>query len=141
LRPIKRGRAPAPKLRRVSATRRRWIAACAAVLLLFAQLAGTAHACVRAVTVAPHAHCHDSLPAGGADTALLCKAHCEPGSPNSASAPAADAPAAPPLLAVLDWSTPALQLADPPRRDAVALSGAPPPGAAPLYLALLVLRN
>jgi hypothetical protein len=125
----------------VSATRRRWIAACAAALLLFAQVASAAHACLHAAAAAAVAQCAGHAPADDADDALLCKAHCEPGSPKSAAAAAADAPAAPPLLAVLDWSMPALQLADPIRRDAVVHSGAPPPGAAPLYLALLVLRN
>lgn len=142
MRRIKRGAGAAPTLARVSVTRRRWIAALAAALLLFAQFSATAHACVRAA-LAPAAsgHCAEHAPADDLGATLACKAHCEPGSPNASPAPAADAPASPPLLAVLDWSATARLATEPARRLVAALSGAPPPGAAPLYLALLVLRN
>jgi hypothetical protein len=78
-----------------------------------------------------------------ADAAQLCKLHCEPANqtPLHASAPV-DAPMAPLLWAVLDWSSTARlaqQLGHTPRLGVA--SGAPPPGAAPLYLSLLVLRN
>jgi hypothetical protein len=79
----------------------------------------------------------------GTDTPQLCKLHCEPANQTTLHASASnDAPAAPLLWAVLDWSPGALphhQLGNTPRLGVV--SGAPPPGAPPLYLSLLVLRN
>jgi hypothetical protein len=79
-----------------------------------------------------------------AETPQLCKLHCEPGNQTPLHASAStDAPAAPLLFwAVLDWSATALlpqQLGNTPRLGVA--SGAPPPGAPPLYLSLLVLRN
>jgi hypothetical protein len=79
-----------------------------------------------------------------ADSPNLCKLHCEPGNQTPLHASAStDAPAAPLLCwAVLDWSSTALlpqQLGHMPRLGVA--SGAPPPGAPPLYLSLLVLRN
>lgn len=79
-----------------------------------------------------------------AESPQLCKLHCEPGSQTPLHASAStDAPAASLLCwAVLDWSSAALlpqQLGHTPRLGVA--SGAPPPGAPPLYLSLLVLRN
>jgi hypothetical protein len=79
-----------------------------------------------------------------ADSPQLCKLHCEPGNQTPLHASAStDTPAAPLLCwAVLDWSSTALlpqQLGLTPRLGVA--SGAPPPGAPPLYLSLLVLRN
>lgn len=78
-----------------------------------------------------------------ADSPQLCKLHCEPGSQTPLHASAStDAPVAPLLWAVLDWSSTALlpqQQGHLPRLGVA--SGAPPPGAPPLYLSLLVLRN
>jgi hypothetical protein len=72
----------------------------------------------------------------------LCKLHCSPASQTVQASVVLDAPSAPLLLAVLDWAPAAQLLAG----DAVLArrltpSGAAPPGAPPLYLALLVLRH
>lgn len=79
-----------------------------------------------------------------ADSPQLCKLHCEPGSQTPLHASASTDALAAPLLcwAVLDWSSTALlprQLSHTPRLGVA--SGAPPLGAPPLYLSLLVLRN
>jgi hypothetical protein len=77
-----------------------------------------------------------------ANSPQLCKLHCEPGNQTPLHASAStDAPVAPLLWAVLDWSTTALlpQQCNTPRLGVA--SGAPPPGTPPLYLSLLVLRN
>jgi hypothetical protein len=75
----------------------------------------------------------------------LCKLHCEPGNQTPLHASAStDAPAAAALLcwAVLDWSSTALLPQQPGLTPRLGVaSGAPPPGAPPLYLSLLVLRN
>ena len=135
-------------------------------MLLFAQLAASAYACPRLSPAAAHASatgpatpdtpdtpatpamaampdCHGQ-PRATMDPAQpqLCHAHCEQGSQTVSPAAAQDAPAAPLLLAVLDWSAAAMRVAAAEEGRAVmALSGAPPPGAPPLYLRLLVLRN
>ena len=126
-------------------------------VLLFAQLAASAYACPRLSPAAADALA--AIPAMPAMAAMadchgqpratmdptqpqLCQAHCEQGSQSVSPAAAQDAPAAPLLLAVLDWSAAATRVpAAVEGRATLALSGAPPPGALPLYLRLLVLRN
>jgi hypothetical protein len=85
-------------------------------------------------------------PASAMDPAQpqLCKLHCSPASQTVQASAVLDAPSAPPLLllAVLDWAPAARQLT----ADAVLVrqhvpAGAVPPGAPPLYIALLALRH
>jgi hypothetical protein len=85
--------------------------------------------------------CHDALPTT-MDPAQpqLCKAHCNPSAQTLTASVPVDLPVSPLLMAVLDWSARALAQPIAGRRFHAALSGAPPPGAAPLYLSLLVLR-
>jgi hypothetical protein len=119
----------------------RWLSGWLIVALLFMQFATAAHACP-ALPVVPH--CHDeaaSVDTPDADPAALCKAHCELGSQTVVQAPAFDAAPSQWLLAVLDWALAASIPADGPARRPGLASGAPPPGAPPLYLSLLVLRN
>jgi hypothetical protein len=71
----------------------------------------------------------------------LCKAHCDQGNQNVTPQNLPDLSTSPLLLAVLDWNEGRLAPALAAGRAPLAASGAPPPGAPPLYLALLVLRN
>ena len=126
------------------------------MVLLFTQLATAAYACpqtvadilgaTRAATAmaAEMPGCDGSMSAAmDPDQPQLCKAHCDPGAqtvnPNAPTSPADVA--SPQLLAVLDWRplTMAPQLTD--QRATQMPPGASPPGSAPLYLCLLVLRN
>ena len=130
----------------------RWLSSWLAVALLFMQLATAVHACPRqAASASPPASMAD-MPGcdiagtGLADNAssLLCRVHCQQGQQALDQSAAADLAAAPLLLAVLDWAAPTFVggagRADVARRTGVA-SGAPPPGALPIYLRLHVLRN
>jgi hypothetical protein len=126
---------------------RQFLAALLAAVLLCAQLAVAAHACMGPVP-ASAALAGERMPDcdgqhhGGPDpvTPPLCKAHCDPGDPSPASGAAAVlADAAP--VPVLLWL-----LATPPapagiEMPAFAPVNGPPRGAPPLYLSLLVLRN
>jgi hypothetical protein len=119
------------------------------VVLLFAQLATAAYACPRVASDAQAALAMAQMPgcdghgpgAMDPDQPQLCRAHCEQGSQTVNPASAIDLPMSPVLLAVLDWSAPALMPAGCSRRFDQAPSGASPPGTPPLYLSLLVLRN
>ena len=131
----------------------RWLSGWLVLALLFMQLATVVHACPRLAVADLQPATHDAMPGctmtglGEADdpASLLCRVHCERGQQAfNPSAPAADLAGACVLVAVLDWAvaTPAggatpLSLAP---TSGVA-SGAPPPGALPIYLSLLVLRN
>lgn len=133
----------------------RWLAGWLAVALLLLQLVTAAHACprlgvsdLRPASMADMPAC-DMAGTGLADkpdapASLLCKMHCQQGQQALDQSAAADLAATPLLLTVLDWTAPAskagLALADAARRSGVA-SGAPPAGALPIYLRLLVLRN
>ena len=130
----------------------RWLSGWLAVALLFMQLATAGHACpllavpdLRPVPTVAMPGC-DMAATGVADdpASPLCRGHCQQGQQALDQSPAADLAAAPLLLAVLDWAAPApvgtAGRADAARRTGVA-SGAPPPGALPIYLRLLVLRN
>lgn len=111
------------------------------------QLAVAAYACPHALQPATAAagampDC-DDMAAGAMDPdqPLLCKAHCEQGTQVVKPAPSVDSVAQPVLLTVVRWLAPL-----PPPQARLAqrrqvLSGAAPPGAPPLYLAFLVLRN
>jgi hypothetical protein len=126
---------------------RQFLAALLAAVLLCAQLAVAAHACMGPVP-ASAALAGERMPDcdgqhhGGPEpvTPPLCKAHCDPGDPLPASGAAAVlADAAP--VPVLLWL-----LATPPapagiEMPAFAPVNGPPRGAPPLYLSLLVLRN
>lgn len=131
-------------------TPRRLLAAFAAAVLLYAQLAAAAYSCP-GIAVPPAAavaeamvDC-DSHPNGqmDPDQPQLCKAHCDPGeqSPNSGSGAGGLLTAGAAPLPVLLWVLPQ---ADPPagiEAPAYAPANGPPRGAPPLYLSLLVLRN
>ena len=123
-------------------------------MLLFTQLATAAYACPQ-LSAAPDAaaaamaaemaampDCAGMPAQRDADQPQLCKAHCEAGSSSVNSQPAApDAPAAIALasavVGVLDVAQAAQRAAAMP----AAVADGPPPGAPPLYLSLLVLRN
>lgn len=134
---------------RISRCSLRWLARWLSATLLFMQCAVAAYACPAALAQAQAPATMAEMPdcAGGmaaamdAEQPLLCQAHCHQGSQTAQPAPAADATAAPVLLAVLDW-TGALRLpALPARQQPLLPAGAAPPGSPPLYLRLLVLRN
>ena len=151
--------------RRTARSSRRLISGWLVATLLFMQFAVAAHACKvpgrafagsQAGAATVHGpDCHGGVgPTVAAATAAtrpdadppsLCKAHCQQGAQTPGVAPSADVPATPGLpIATLDWAQAALAV------DAVATSagqppalrsGAPPPGAPPLFLSLLVLRR
>ena len=131
----------------------RWLAGWLVLTLLFAQSATAAYSCPlwqRDGSAQVMADCAEmasmaDTPGGGIDTAQphLCKAHCEAGKQSPSPSAASDFSHGVVLLGSLAWScSPASS------RNAVALridarSGAPPgafAGAAPLYIALQVLR-
>lgn len=119
------------------------------LLLLITQIATAAYACPAALAVAnaPVAMvempgCDGNMPGTmDPEQPQLCRAHCQQGSQAVHPTPAPDAPTAPVLLAVLDWTDSALMPTQPAGRATLVTSGAPPPGSPPLYLRLLVLRN
>ncbi len=133
----------------------RWLSSWLVVALLFMQLATALHACPRLVAADPRPASLGYMP--GCDMAgiglsgypddpagLLCRVHCQQGQQALDQSPAADLAATPLLLAVLDWAVPvsagsAVQVRAAPRVGVA--SGAPPAGALPIYLSLLVLRN
>ncbi|MGZ5157436.1 MAG: hypothetical protein ACXWCU_04430 [Caldimonas sp.] len=127
----------------------RWLSGWLAVVLFSVQLATAAYACPAiaavsraAVAMAEMPGCDGQMPgAMDTDQPQLCQAHCQQGSQTVHPTPAADAPATPVLLAVLDWAHVALLSALPEGRPPLLSSGASPPGSPPLYLSLLVLRN
>jgi hypothetical protein len=129
--------------------RTRWISVWLTVVLLSMQLATAAHACpARLATehappvMAAMPGCDEHMPAAmDPDQQQQCKAHCQQGSQTVHPTPASDAPAAPVLLAVLDWTSAALLPTLPAARATVVTAGGSPPGSPPLYLSLLVLRN
>ena len=126
---------------------RRWLAAGLIGALLFMQLAVSAYACPYALQ--PGTAAAGSMPdcdgtaaaAMDPDQPLLCKAHCDQGTQVVKPAPSVDSVAQPVLLTVVHWlaALPPPQARPAQRRQ--VLSGAGPPGAPPLYLAFLVLRN
>jgi hypothetical protein len=130
----------------------RWLSSWLIVALLFMQLATAVHACP--LWAVPDLRPQPTVDMPGCDmqgngvandpVSALCQGHCQQGQQALDQSPAADLAAAPLLLAVLDWAAPAVMgdaaQADAARRTGVA-SGAPPPGALPIYLSLLVLRN
>jgi hypothetical protein len=131
---------------RLSRRPTRWFFCWLSVLLLFAQLATASYACP-ATTQAPSTMAEMPGCSGNMsgtmdpDQPQLCQAHCQQGSQTVQPTPASDAPATPVLLAVLDWTRAALLPAQPACRTSTVTSGGSPPGAPPLYLSLLVLRN
>jgi hypothetical protein len=120
-----------------------------AVVLLSMQIATAAYACpaLLATSQPPAAmaempSCAGDMPgAMDAEQPLLCQAHCQKGTQTVQPTPAADSPAMPVLLAVLDWSFVAQEPTTSATQTPPLPSGAPPPGSPPLYLSLLVLRN
>jgi len=128
--------------------RTRWLCGWLSVVLLSMQFVTTAYACPTPAAPGPATamrdmpDCDGDRPTGAAaDQLQLCKSHCQQGAQAVHATPAADAPSAPLLLAVLDWARGELAAAPLAERRVVVASGAPPPGAPPLYLSLLVLRN
>jgi hypothetical protein len=123
---------------------RRWLSIWQVVAMLFMQLAVAAYVCpaVSAATLTPVPDCaeHGKSAADPAQP-QLCKAHGVVGDQVVGGGGGVDATAAPPLLAVLDWRAAQLVAAPVIRAGRDRLSGAPPPGAPRLYLALLVLRQ
>jgi hypothetical protein len=128
---------------------RSWLSRWLIVALLFMQLATASHACsvafgasAGATVMADMPGCDGAMPATlDPDQPQLCQAHCQQGSHTVNQTPAADLTPAPVLLAVLDWAPAVQQLSAPASRPLGLAAGASPPGAPPLYLALLVLRN
>lgn len=128
---------------------RRWLSLGLILALLFAQFATAAYACPRladspptpALAHMPGCPGHLANPVDEPAQAPLCKAHCDQGNQNVTAPSLPDLSASPVLLAVLDWNTARLAPSQAASRMPQATSGAPPPGAPPLYLALLVLRN
>ena len=140
-----------PRLAGVGTTRqvRRRLCGWLVVALLFMQMAAAAYACPR-LTAGDAGAAMAAMPdcAGASAMAMdpdqpqLCKVHCDQGTQAVTSLPLADAPSAPVLIAVLDWSSSAASMWAPPASPRVRLpAGAPPPGSPPLFLSLLVLRN
>jgi len=132
----------------VDRRQRRWLCGALFAVLLFAQLATAAYACPRTAggasapaAMAAMPDCHGAMPAT-MDPAQpqLCKAHCDQGAQTLGATAAVDLPVSPLLLAVLDWSAQARAQPVVGRHFSPLPSGAPPPGTAPLYLSLLVLR-
>ena len=139
---------------------RRLVSGWLIVTLLFMQFVTAAYACTTAGRTAGTAQaapamahmpgCHGQMAQSAAASPIdpgqpqLCKAHCQQGAQTPSAAPVADAPAAPMLLATLDWARVALSI-DAPAASAGRApglsSGAPPPGSPPLFLSLLVLRS
>lgn len=128
---------------------RRWLAGWLGAALLLVQVAAAAYACPTGVsapsdtmTIVDMPDC-DGTRAGHTplEQPLLCKAHCQQGTDSLQRTAAADVQVAPLLLSVLDW-TPWVQVIDPPvGRESVVTASAAPPGSAPRYLNLLVLRH
>ena len=131
----------------------RWLSGWLVLALLFMQLATAVHACPRMALLDLRPVTIDAMPGctmadmGGADdpSGLLCRVHCQQGQQAfDLSAPAADLAGAAVLLAVLDWAAAAPAGGTAPlclAPTSGVASGAPPPGALPIYLSLLVLRN
>ncbi len=134
---------------------RRWLAGWLVLSLLFAQAATTAYACPlwQAVGSAPlqvMADCAEmagmaTASGSGIDTAQphLCKAHCDAGKQSPTPAADKDFSHGVVLLGSLAWSCSPASSPDPVALRIDARSGAPPgppAGAAPLYIALQVLR-
>jgi hypothetical protein len=119
------------------------------LLLLFMQLATAAYACPaerrtpqdEAAMAAMPGCAGDMSRSMDADLPQLCKAHCQQGEQVVGGTLVGDWAPLPLLLAVIDWRQAAL--ADVPRPGPWLgpPPGAVPPGAPPLYLSLLVLRN
>jgi len=134
---------------RLSRRLRRWLCSGLLLPLLFMQLAAAAHACASAVAPAGDAvaiaalpDCHGDRSHGfDADSAQLCKAHCEQGQQVVGGNQGGDWTPWPLLVCVVDWQH-AARLCVPAAhwRAGPPLGGAPP-GSPPIYLSLLVLRN
>lgn len=124
--------------------RLRWLSIVQIVALLFVQFAIAAHGCpaLAAERVVPVADCaaHGGTADAPASTPL-CKPHCVADDQAVGPHTGVDVPAAPVLLAVLDWRDALATAPAPPNNGNGRLSGAPPPGAAPPYLRLRVLRQ
>jgi hypothetical protein len=129
---------------------KRWLCGWLIVLLLHTQFAIAAYACPAGLVAAPaHAALMAAMPgcdggmAGTTDPQPppLCRAHCQQGAQTIHPTPATDAPPTPVLWAVLDWAPAALLPSQPAGQAPMRMSGAAPPGAAPLNLRLPVLRN
>lgn len=124
--------------------RLRWLSIVQIVALLFVQIAVAAHACpaVAADAAPAMADCSaHALAAGDLAQPQLCKAHCV--IDDQAVVPVTDAvaPAAPMLLAVLDWRA-ALALTPTTAGHRIhGRPGAPRPSTPPLYLRLRILRQ
>ena len=130
----------------------RWLSGWLILALLFMQLVTAAYACPGLAVPNPRPAPMAAMPdcavasSGQADdpASLLCRVHCQQGQLALDQSPAANLVAAPLLLAVLDWAASAPAKCATPLSLAPSsgvASGAPPPGALPIYLSLLVLRN
>jgi hypothetical protein len=134
---------------RVHRTFKRWVSGGLVMLLLFMQLATAAYACPAELQALRDAAAMEAMPGCDgnmprdmdADQPQLCKAHCQQGEQVVGATPVGDWTPWPLLLAVIDWRQAAR--ADPPatRLQSGPPPGAVPPGAPPIYLSLLVLRN
>jgi hypothetical protein len=128
---------------------RGWLSRWLIAALLFTQLATASYACPMAqgnmagvAVMADMPGCDGNMPAA-MDPAQpqLCQAHCQQGSQTVNQTLLPDMPAASLLLAVLDWACVNRVPTEPAGQPLGIAAGASPPGAPPLYLTLLVLRN
>lgn len=124
--------------------RLRWLSIVQIVALLFVQIAVAAHACpaLAADPAQSLVACaaHGNAPADPTP-AQLCKAHCVADDQALGAGSSVDAPAAPLLLAVLDWRAASAAVLAPADGGFDRLGGAAPPGSPPLYLRLRILRQ
>lgn len=119
------------------------------VVMLFTQLAMSAYACPAVEASLSGTVAQASMPdcdmAGtmDPDQPQLCRAHWLQDSLAALATHGTDTqpPAPPLLLATLDWTQVLLAPQGRASQPAPVATGAPPPGAPPIYLSLLVLRN
>jgi hypothetical protein len=129
--------------------RRGWFTGWLIGALLFMQFATAAYACPQlaeqvqaAAAMADMPGCTGHMAAAmDPDQPQLCHAHCQPASHLGYPGDGADLQPPPMLLALLFWNVVATVPPLPAQLLAGEPAGAPPPGAPPLYLSLLVLRN
>ncbi|MDI4635239.1 hypothetical protein J7U46_19405 [Pelomonas sp. V22] len=128
---------------------RRWISSGVLLALLFMQLATAAYACPQLVKELQQSAMAMAMPGCEAMSSQmdqqqpqLCKAHCVKDAQSMGAATAPDLQPNPAALTLMlgfvepvEPTLPALQVSRP------AGAQAQPPGAPPLYLSLLILRN
>lgn len=126
---------------------RGWVTTWLIAALLFMQLAVAAHACMQPAPATAQAavpdcpHHRAAAPEPEREHSPLCKAHCESGLQSvNTQAGALDAPSVLAVPAALVGDVAVAPAANTVARPE-ALAAGPPPGAPPIYLTYLVLRN